>query len=57
MKIVITNIVGETVKEIDMPNKAGSVYWDPRGVAAGVYLYQASSDKGIIGKGKLVVLK
>lgn len=57
MKVAITNIVGEIVAEIQMAGKAGSVYWDPRNLPAGVYLYQARSDKGIISKGKLVVVR
>jgi hypothetical protein len=56
VKIVITNTVGEKVKELHAANKAGSMQWDPRGLAAGVYLYQASSEQGIISKGKLVVI-
>ncbi len=57
MKIVISNIMGEAITQIEMVGKSGNVYWDSRNLAAGVYLYQASSDKGIISKGKLVVIK
>lgn len=57
MKITITNIVGEKVADITMAGKSGSVNWDAHGLAAGVYIFQASSDKGIISKGKLVVFK
>ena len=56
VNIVITNITGETVKQLNGIGRQGSVNWDTRGMATGVYLYVAGSDSGVISKGKLVVM-
>jgi len=56
IRIAITNITGVTVKALTGTGKQGNLNWDTRGMAAGVYLYEASSDKGIISKGKLIVM-
>jgi hypothetical protein len=55
VQISITNVLGKTVKELMLTSKSSSILWDTKGMTAGVYLYQASSRKGIVKQGKLVV--
>ncbi len=57
MRIVVTNVVGEKVATMQPKGSAGNAYWNPGNVAAGVYIYTASNDRGVISKGKVVVVK
>jgi hypothetical protein len=54
--ITVSSLVGEKVMEQHTQNTAGSVYWNPATVAAGVYIYKATNANGIIGMGKVVVM-
>jgi len=57
MNITVTNIVGEEVANLHSSKRADNVYWDPKAVPAGVYLYRASNGNGMVSKGKVVVVK
>ncbi len=57
MRIVVTNVVGEKVATMQPTGSAGNAYWNPGNVAAGVYIYTASNDRGVISKGKVVVVR
>ncbi len=57
LTITISDILGAKVKVLQTVNKTGSLNWNTRGLAAGVYLYQATNDKGMVSKGKLVVME
>lgn len=56
IRIIVTNIIGEKVMEQRPGNNTGKLFWNPK-LPAGVYTYQASDDKGIIGQGKLVLTR
>jgi hypothetical protein len=57
LQITVTNVVGEKVASIYANSSAGSVNWDPGRMPAGIYIYTASNDRGVIRKGKLVVVR
>jgi hypothetical protein len=54
--IIITDMLGEKVAEMQPGTSSGLSYWDPRGNAAGMYIYRVSNGEGIIGMGKVVVV-
>ena len=56
VRILVTNIVGETVRELHTGNNTGTINWDAGRMAAGVYIYKATSNKGVVSQGKLVVI-
>lgn len=55
--ILISNIVGQRVTELKAEGKDGKVKWEAQGLPAGIYLYQASTCDGVIGNGKLVLVR
>jgi hypothetical protein len=57
IRIVITNVVGEQMANIQQANTIGNAYWDSKSVTPGIYIYTASDANGVISKGKLVVIK
>ncbi len=57
MTILISNIVGQRVTELKAEGKDGKVKWEAQGLPAGIYLYQASTCDGVIGNGKLVLVR
>ena len=57
LRIVVTNVVGEKIAVMQSTGSIGKAYWDPGNVAAGVYIYTASNDRGVISKGKVVVVR
>lgn len=56
-KLVITDLPGRKVKEILILKETGKQIIDASAFAGGIYLYRFSSDDGIIGEGKIVVMK
>jgi hypothetical protein len=55
--IVVTNVVGEQVAELHTGNNTGKLAWNPARVVPGVYIYSASGAKGVVSKGKIVVVR
>jgi type IX secretion system substrate protein len=57
ISIAITNVVGEQIAVLQQGNTSGEAYWDSKYVQPGIYIYTASDEKGIVSKGKLVVVR
>jgi hypothetical protein len=57
VRIVVLNVVGEKVMERRVAGNTGKLQWDSQSLPSGVYIYQASNDGGVFGKGKLVLVK
>lgn len=57
IRVVVTNLLGEKVMEQHTGNNRGSISWDPRSLPPGVYIYQASNAKGMVSKGRLVLVR
>ena len=57
VRIVVTNTLGEKVAEMNPGNNSGKTYWDASKQPAGVYFYMACNAKGIVSKGKVVVVR
>ena len=57
IRIVISNVLGEQEMVLHTGNNTGSILWDPRILPPGMYIYQATTSKGIISTGKLVLAK
>jgi hypothetical protein len=55
--IIVTNLLGEKVMGQVTGNNKGKAYWKPMGLPSGIYIYQATGSKGIISKGKLVIVR
>lgn len=56
--ITVSNLLGEKIAELPCVGTSGQVNWQPASsVASGVYIYQASDNKGVFGKGKIVLVK
>jgi hypothetical protein len=55
--IIVTNLLGEKVMEQVTGNNKGKAYWKPMGLPSGIYIYQATGSKGVISKGKLVIVR
>lgn len=56
--ITVSNLLGEKIVELPCVGTSGQVNWQPASsVASGVYIYQASDNKGVFGKGKIVLVK
>ncbi len=53
----ITDAVGAEIKHISVTNNAGIINWDIQTIASGVYIYTLSDANGMIGMGKIVVVK
>ena len=57
VRIVITDVVGQQVAELHTRNNAGKILWDTHLLANGIYLFQASTDNGLVSVGKIVLAK
>jgi hypothetical protein len=57
VKITVVNIIGEKVMEMHTGNNTGKINWDTQSISSGIYIYTASSSKGVVSKGKLVLLR
>ncbi len=57
VRIVITDVVGQQVAELHTGNNAGKILWDTHLLANGIYLFQASTDNGLVSVGKIVLAK
>lgn len=55
IRIIVTDILGKKVMETNTEENSGLVYWDPKGLSSGVYLYKAINGKGVVGSGKLML--
>ena len=55
--VAITNVLGETVFSTYAAGTTGSIPWNSSSVPAGIYTYTATCGGGLVGRGKLVVLK
>ncbi len=51
------NLLGETVFEHIQSAKSGGYDWNTGNLPSGVYIYVASVNNRIVGKGKLVLVK
>ena len=57
VRIIVTNVLGEKVADMQPAGVAGYTYWNPGNATPGIYIYTASDDKGVISKGKLVMVR
>lgn len=57
IRIIITNVLGEKVAMLQTGSNTGKLLWDPSVVPSGIYVYQALDGKGLINKGKLVIVR
>ena len=57
MLINVTSVAGQVLKQFTVTDKKGTLTWDTKGVPAGTYMYKMSGKMGVIGTGKLVIVK
>lgn len=57
VRLTVMNLLGETVFDYTMPAKSGSYDWNTGALSSGVYIYVASVNNRIVGKGKVVLVK
>lgn len=55
--ITILNVLGEQVMELQGAGSMGKVQWDAGPLPSGVYMYLARNEQGIVGKGKVVLVR
>jgi len=57
INIVISNTFGQAVATLSSAGSNGKTTWDTGQQPAGVYIYQASDQNGVIAQGKLVIIR
>ncbi len=57
VRLTVMNLLGETVFEYTIPAKSDGFDWNTGALSSGVYIYVASVNNRIVGKGKVVLVK
>jgi len=55
LNLIITNMVGQKVKEVPLKNTTGKTQWDSKSAPSGVYLYKVFDGRKMLETGKVVI--